>query len=413
MGARRNHIDFRFPVQYVLRPNQEFRGYAGTVASGTISPGEEVVVLPSGQRTRVSGVEVVGESVEEGGAGDAVVLTVEDDLDVARGDMIVRRRNLPTVSDRFEAYLCWMSEDPMEPGRPYQLLHTTNQAQAFVEVIEYKVDVDTLHRMKAGFLELNEIGRVEISTSRPLFFDSYRVNSATGSFVLVDPHSNSTVAAGMIRGTVTRLASEVGRRVSPDVVWEGLNVSRAERESQAGHRAALVWFTGMSGAGKTTIARRVERALFERGVRTMLLDGDQVRHGLCGDLGFSRRDRSENIRRVGEVAKLFFEQGSVVLCTFVSPFRADREAVRELFPSAQVLEVHVHAPLDVLRDRDTKSLYSREAAGELTLPGSGSIYEAPVRPDVDLDTSSVGADDAVRRVLERLGPLLTWEPESP
>ena len=407
LGARRNHIDFRFPVQYVLRPNQEFRGYAGTVASGAVTPGEEIVVLPSGWATRIRTVECSGDPVKEAVAGDAVVLTMEDELDISRGDMVVRPKNVPTASDHFEAYLCWMSEEAMESGRAYQLLHTTQKVQAFVESIEYRVDVDTLHREKTGFLALNEIGRVEVSTSRPLFFDSYRINTATGSFVLVDPQTGVTVAAGMIRGTVNRLeVLATARRISPDVVWEGSNIARKERESKEGHRAALVWFTGMSGAGKTTIARAVERILFERGVRTMLLDGDQVRHGLSGDLGFSARDRSENIRRVGEVAKLFFEQGSAVLCTFVSPFRLDREAVRELFPSSQLLEVYVHAPIEVLQDRDPKRLYSREASGQIALSGSESAYEPPERPDIDLDTSSIAVEKAVEMVMKRLEPLL-------
>ena len=197
-----------------------------------------------------------------------------------------------------------------------------------------------------------------------------------------------------------------GQRISPNVVWEGFNISRKERESREGHRAALVWFTGMSGAGKTTIARAVERILFERGVRTMLLDGDQVRHGLSGDLGFSASDRRENIRRVGEVAKLFFEQGSVVLCTFVSPFRSDREAVHELFPGSQLLEVYVHAPIEVLKDRDPKGLYSRETSGQIELPGSVSAYERPKRPDIDLDTSSVAVEEAVDIIMKQLEPLV-------
>ena len=406
LGGRRNYIDFRFPVQYVLRPDREGRGYAGTVASGTVSPGQEVVVLPSLRRSRIRTVETPRGRVEEAVAGDAIVLSLEDELDISRGDMIVRPKNLPTVEDRFEAYLCWMSGDAMEQGRTYRLLHTTRQARAVVEAVEYRVDVDTLHREPTRSLELNEIGRVEIATARPLFFDSYRVNTATGSFVLVDPYTNHTIAAGMIRGGVRRL--EAGGRGRPGgftrpssdhVVWEGLNVPRQEREEETGHKALAVWFTGMSGAGKTTIARGVERALFERGIRTMLLDGDQLRHGLCGDLGFSDRDRSENIRRAGEVARLFFEQGSVVLCTFVSPFRADRQAVRELFPDSRFLEVHVHAPLHVLKERDPKGLYAREASGQLELPGSRSVYEAPERADLEIDTSASGAEVAVERVV--------------
>jgi len=410
VGARRNQIDFRFPVQYVVRPDQSFRGFAGTVASGSVSPGEDVVVLPSGVGTRIRSVETFDGPIPEARSGDAVVLTTEDEVDISRGDMIVRRKNLPEVSDRFEAYLCWMSEEPMEPGRPYLLIHSTRQLQAFVDKVEYRVDVDTLHRDVVSSLALNEIGRVEISTSRPLFFDSYRVNIATGSFVLVDPHSNVTVAAGMIRGEVRRIenlelpeAESGARPVSPDVVWEEWNVPREEREVRNGHRAGVLWLTGLSGAGKTTIAREVERRLFDRGIRTMLLDGDQVRHGLCGDLAFSPRERAENIRRAGEVAKLFFEHGNIVLCTFVSPYREGREFVRGLFPEGRFLEVHVHAPLEELRRRDPKGLYQREAAGELgPLSGSRGPYEAPESPELDLDTSGMAVDEAVDRIIERL-----------
>ena len=410
VGARKNHIDFRFPVQYVIRPHQHFRGFAGTVASGSISPGEEIVVLPSGRTTRVRSVETYEGAVPEALSGDAVTLTTEEEVDISRGDMIVRRKNLPEVSDRVEAYLCWMDEKEMEPGRAYLLMHTTRQVQAFIDRVEYRVDVDTLHRAPARTLGLNEIGRVEITTSRPLFFDSYRVNSPTGSFVLIDPHSNATVAAGMIRGEVRRIENiELGespppeRPVSPNVVWQGWNIPRAEREAAQGHGSAVVWLTGLSGAGKTTIAREVERRLFDRGVRTMLLDGDQLRHGLCGDLAFSPRERAENIRRAGEVARLFFEQGNVVLCTFVSPYREGRDSARSLFPDGRFYEVHVHAPIEELKRRDPKGLYRREATGELgALSGSRGPYESPETPEMDLDTLKIGVEEAVDVIIRRL-----------
>jgi bifunctional enzyme CysN/CysC len=283
--------------------------------------------------------------------------------------------------------------------------------KAIVERLEYRVDVDTMHREDAATLELNEIGRVEITTARPVFFDSYRVNTGTGSFVLIDPHSNRTVAAGMIRGEVRRVVesvqsepelAEVETPVSPGVTWEGWNIPREERERHNGHPAAVLWLTGLSGAGKTTIAREVERRLFEEGVQTMLLEGDQLRHGLCGDLGFSPDDRRENIRRVGEVARLFFQQGCVVICTFVSPYRSDREALRALFPKGRFFEVYVHAPLDVLQRRDPKGLYRRHEEGTLVgLTGLDSPYEVPEAPELSLSTDRLSVEECASALLER------------
>jgi len=405
VGSRRNAIDFRFPVQTVIRPDQGFRGYAGTIASGSIAPGGRVVVLPSGLKTTVRSIETFDGSKEEGRAGDAIVMTVDDEVDIGRGDMIVREKNVPAVARRFEAYLCWMSAAPMKPGDSFTLMHTTRQVQAVVTRIEYRVDVETLHRTQADGLELNEIARVEISTSDPIFFDSYRVNSATGSFILIDPFSNVTVAAGMIRGEVRQAKSNT-RAVSSDVVWESWNVGREEREARNGHKAAVIWMTGQPGAGKTTIARAVERALFDRGIRTMLLDGDQVRHGLCGDLGFSPDERSENIRRVGEVARLFFEQGSIVLCAFVSPYRADRDRVRGLFPADRFVEVFVSADDETRRRRDPKGLYARAAAGRVgDFTGVSAPYEAPPAPDLVLDTMSATVEQSTATLIERLAAL--------
>ncbi|HEU4457030.1 MAG TPA: sulfate adenylyltransferase subunit CysN [Longimicrobium sp.] len=404
VGAGRNLVDFRFPVQYVVRPHQDFRGFAGRVASGTVGPGEEVVVLPGGRTSRVRSVETADGPLAEAVAGDSVLLTLEDEIDVGRGDMIVRRRNLPTVAGRFDAIVCWMDERPLDPSAAYLLMHATRAVQAFVAEVVYRIDVDTLHREPARTLEMNDIGRLQLATAQPLCFDAYARNHATGSFVLVDPRTHATVAAGMIRGEAPVEAEAAPPRpVSPQVVWEEWSVPRAEREARNGHGAAVLWLTGLSGAGKSTIARALERELFAAGCQTMLLDGDQVRHGLCGDLGFSPADRAENLRRAGEAARLFFEQGSIVLCTFVSPFAADRQRVRGLLPAGRFLEVHVRASVDTCAARDPKGLYARAARGELKgLTGVDAPYEAPERPEIVADTEADSVEAIVAAIVRRL-----------
>ncbi len=408
LGSGRNLVDFRFPVQYVIRPTQDYRGYAGRISSGTIQPGEEVVVFPSGHGSRVKSIDTADGSHAEAAAGESVVLTLEDEVDVSRGDMLVRRKNLPVVANRFDATLCWMSEKPLEQSTAYVLMHTTRRVQAYVSELTYRIDVDTLHREDAETLRLNDIARVEITTSQPLFFDAYEKNRETGGFILVDPHSHATVAAGMIR-TERREAPQPGapapsaRAVSPGVVWEEWNIPRAEREARNGHPAGVLWLTGLSGAGKSTIAKALERELFALGCRTMLLDGDQVRHGLCGDLGFGAADRTENIRRVGEVARLFFEQGNLVLCTFVSPFEEDRRRARSLIPEGRFLEIHVDADLDTVRARDPKGLYERAGRGEIReLTGVSSPYEAPESPELRIDTARRTVEESVEQVLSFL-----------
>ncbi len=422
VGGRRNTIDFRFPVQCVIRPHQGFRGYAGTVVSGAIRPGAEVVALPAGLSTRVRAIETFDGPRDEARAGDAVVLTFEDEIDISRGDMVVPVRNLPVSARHFDAYLCWMSPEAMVPGTPFVLQQTTRQTQASIDHIEYRVDVDTLHRAEADTLHLNEIGRVQITTSAPLFVDSYRVNAATGSFILIDPRTHVTVGAGMIRGEVRETPRSAARDaadvsdpagpISSNVVWEGWNIGREAREARNGHGAAVIWLTGLPGAGKTTIARQVERALFERGCQTMLLDGDQVRHGLCGDLGFAPADRTENIRRAGEVARLFFEQGALVLCAFVSPYRQDRERVRALVPEGRFLEVLVTASDDVRRARDPKGLYAGAEAGRVAdFTGVTAPYQPSPAPDVVLETGGRTVAECATELLQALvarkliGPL--------
>jgi bifunctional enzyme CysN/CysC len=408
VGASRNLLDFRFPVQYVIRPHQDFRGFAGRIAAGTIQPGEEIAVLPSGHTSRIRSILAADEVCDSAAAGESVVITIEDEIDISRGDMIVRRKNVPSVTDRIDAIICWMNETPLDPSLPYILMHTTRQTQAFVSDIVYRIDMNTLHREAVETFGLNDIGRVEIITAEPLFFDTYEKSIATGSFILIHPHTHATVAAGMIRGEVREAPDpddieRPRRAVSPDVVWEPWNIPRAEREQRTGHSAAIVWFTGLSGSGKTTIARALERRLFDAGCQTILLDGDQVRHGLSGDLGFSPGDRTENIRRVGEVARLFFEQGSVVLCTFVSPYRADRDRVRALLPADRFIEVHVDCDVDTLKQRDPKGIYAKAERGEIRqLTGVQSVYEAPLEPELRLDTRTGSPEEHVARVAELL-----------
>lgn len=405
-GRRLNTIDSRFPVQHVVRPNQSFRGYAGTVASGSLRIGDDILSLPSGVGARIKSIETFDGTREEAQAGDAVVVTLDTEIDVSRGDMLVRRKNVPTVSDKFDAYLCWMNDAAMEVGKSYVLLHTSREVQAFVERIEYKVDIETLHREAATGLGLNEIGRVELVTAKPLAFDSYRVNSVTGSFVLIDPATNVTVGAGMIRGETNPMEKDEAPKRSPNVTWDNWNISRAEREAAQGHKAAVLWLTGLSGAGKSTIARAVERQLASEGYRTMLLDGDQLRHGLNGDLGFSPTDRAENVRRAGEVAKLFFEAGHVVLCTFVSPYQRDRDVVRGLVPEGRFAEIHVTAPLETLQKRDVKGLYAKQAAdGSVGLTGVTAPYEVPEHAELVVDTAAMSEDAAVAAVLAQVKAL--------
>ena len=404
VAVDRNRLDFRFPVQYVIRPHQDFRGFAGQVAAGTVRPGEEVAILPSGQVSRIKTVENAQGQLPEAAAGESVVLTLTDEIDTSRGDMIVRRHNLPSVGTKLDAMLCWMSETPLDPGTSYVLMHTTRSARAFVQKIKYRIDVDTLHRQPGAGLGWNDIGRVEITTSKPIFFDPFNRIPQTGSFILVDPFTNVTVAAGMIRGEARALEAEdvpaePAKKVSPGAVWQPWNVPREERETRNGHGAAVVWFTGLSGSGKSTLARGLERQLVEAGCQTMLLDGDQLRHGLNGDLGFSPADRKENIRRVGEVARLFFEHGNIVLCTFVSPYREDRERVRELIGAERFLEVFVECDVEECRRRDTKGLYAGAQAGTVSnMTGVAQPYEAPQHPELVANTQEKTAEELIAAV---------------
>jgi bifunctional enzyme CysN/CysC len=403
----RNLIDFRFPIQSVIRPNLHFRGLAGRISSGAIRPGEEVAALPSGRTSTVASVETVEGPLDEAFAPQSVVLTLADAIDVSRGCMLVRPRNLPHVGNQLDATLCWMDETPLRTGVPYLLKHTTQTVRARVSKLVYRFDIDSLHRQNALELELNDVGRVQIQTTLPLFFDPYKLNRTTGSFILIDPATNRTAAAGIIRGTPSPLdavgAREPRRGRSPNTVPREPGVPREVREARNRHRAAVLWLTGLSGAGKTTIGRGLEKALFGRGCQVVLIDGDQLRQGLCGDLGFTLEDRSENIRRAGEVARLLFESGHIVICAFISPMASDRALVRSLVQEGRFFETHVDCAIDICMARDPNGLYRNALTGDIKdFTGISSSYEVPTAPEFTVRAGTDSPEQIIALLLAAL-----------
>jgi bifunctional enzyme CysN/CysC len=410
IASDRNLIDVRFPVQWVIRPPAssvtDYRAYAGQVAGGVIRPGDDVIVLPAGQRTTIAGIDTFEGPIDEAFPPMSVALRLSDDIDVGRGSTIVRTQNQPSVSNRFEALLCWMSERPLDLRRRYQVKHTTRTAMVGGLDVRYRIDVETLHRdEQATTLELNDLGRVRMELSAPLVFDSYRRNRTTGSLIVIDEATNETVAAGVILDTeVDELEAPKSER-SPNVRWQGTRMTRERRWSALGHPGATLWFTGLPGAGKSTIAAAVEERLIGAGQPAFLLDGDNLRHGLNGDLGFDESARRENVRRTAHVAQLLAESGTVALVSLVSPYRADREFAAKLHGDQQLdfIEVFVDAPLELCEKRDPKGLYARARAGELAgLTGVGAPYERPADPDLVLGTLEESVERGVERVFELL-----------
>jgi bifunctional enzyme CysN/CysC len=390
----RAELPFRFPVQGVLRPHQDFRGLVGTVVSGRVRAGDTVVVAGSGAASRVARIVTADGDLEEARAGQAVTLALAEEIDASRGDVLAHPDARPEVVDQFAAHLLWMHEEPLLPERSYLMRAGTRFVPARVTALKHKVDVNSLEHLAARTLELNEIGFANLSTSAPVAFDPYAGNRATGGFVLIDRFTNATVGAGMIAFALRR-ASNIHRQRT--------TITRADRERQNAHRSAILWFTGLSGSGKSTIANLVEQALHTRGVHTYMLDGDNVRHGLSRDLGFTDADRVENIRRVGEVAKLLVDAGCVVLCSFISPFRAERRMVRELVGEGEFFEIFVDAPLEECERRDAKGLYARARAGKIAnFTGIDSPYERPERPELALDTQALSAEQCAGEVLRAL-----------
>lgn len=396
VGAGRNLVDFRLPVQYVIRPDQGFRGFAGRIASGRISLGDEVVSLPSGTTSRVKRLFLDEQQFQECFAGESVVVELEDEIDVSRGDLLVRRNNLPKKSDHLDAIICWLSETSLQPRQRYSLKLGTRETPAYVAHVDYLIDVNTMHRQQAEPFRLNDIGRAQLALAEPVFFDGYHRNRETGSFILIDPMTHNTVAAGMIRGTTPDLSALVEKRASQqNLLAPERLVSRSQREGERGHRGGVVWLTGLSGSGKSTIAKHVERKLFDAGREVILLDGDSVRMGLCSDLGFSERDRQENIRRVAEVASLLAGHGMIVLCAFISPFRAGRDSARALV-GEHFMEIFLDCSLEACEGRDPKGLYARARRKEiLNFTGLDSPYEKPLRPELLLDTERMSLEECV------------------
>ena len=385
---------FRFPVQWVNRPNADFRGFSGTVIAGDIKIGQEVRALPSGQLARVKDIVLFEQSLPRAVTDQAVTITLDKEIDLSRGDLLVTSESPCEVSDQFEADLVWMGTEEGYIGRNYLLQLGTSSANANLADIKFKYDVNSMEHLSGRNLCLNDIASVQITLDKELPFEAYSDCPGLGAFVLVDRYSNATVAAGMIRFALRR-ASNIHR--------QALNVDRAAREQLAGHQGKVVWLTGLSGSGKSTIANAAESILHAKGYRTYILDGDNIRHGLSKDLGFTAADRVENIRRIAEVAKLMVDAGLVVLTAFISPFRAERDMARSLFAEGDFLEVFVDTPLEVAEARDPKGLYKKARRGELpNFTGIDSEYQKPIQPDLVLNSNEMSVEDAAKRLIEQV-----------
>ncbi|MFM6830654.1 MAG: sulfate adenylyltransferase subunit CysN [Novosphingobium sp.] len=390
---------FRMPVQWVNRPNLDFRGFSGLIATGSVKPGDAVRVLPSGKTSTVTRVVTMGGDLDEAVAGQSVTVCFADEVDCSRGDVIALADNPPEAADQFEATLVWLNDEAMIPGRAYWLKLATQTVSATVQAPKYVVNVNTMEQLAAKTLELNAIGVAELATDKSIVFEAYAQSRTLGGFVLVDKITNATVAAGMLNFSLRR---------AQNVHWQALDISREAHAAAKNQRPAVLWFTGLSGSGKSTIANLVEKKLHALGKHTFLLDGDNVRHGLNKDLGFTEADRIENIRRVGEVARLMTDAGLIVLTAFISPFRAEREMVRGLLAQGEFLEVFIDTPLEEAERRDVKGLYKKARAGQLkNFTGIDSPYEAPQSPEIRVDTTRETPEAAAERIVDH---LLGWAP---
>jgi bifunctional enzyme CysN/CysC len=389
---------FRLPVQWVNRPNLDFRGFAGTIVSGSVRPGDRVKALPSGRESRVVRIATADGDLPQAVANQSITLTLADEIDVSRGDVLAAADDPVPVADQFEATVVWMGEAPMLRGRNYLLKIGTKTVTATIAPLRYKVNVNTLEHLAADKLELNEIGVCELELDRAIAFEPYTANRDLGGFILIDRMTNNTVGAGQLNFALRR---------SQNIHWQAVDIDRHIRAASMGQKSCVLWFTGLSGAGKSTIANLVEKKLHALGKHTYLLDGDNVRHGLNKDLGFTAEDRVENIRRVAEVAALMADAGLIVLTAFISPFRSERQMARALLPAGEFIEVFVDTPLEVAEARDVKGLYKKARAGEIKgFTGVDDPYEAPVAPDLVIETATTSVGDAAAAILDVLEPHL-------
>ncbi|MBW8842316.1 MAG: sulfate adenylyltransferase subunit CysN [Sphingomonadales bacterium] len=392
---------FRMAVQWVNRPNLDFRGFAGLISEGTIAPGDAVRILPSGKTTRVERVVTLDGDLDIAVAGQSITLTLADEVDCSRGDVIAAADSPPQSADQFEATVVWMADEDLLPGRGYWLKLGTQTVSAKIHQPKYQINVNTLEQIAVKTLDLNAIGVANLVTDKPLVFEPYGDSRDLGGFILIDKLSNATVAAGMLHFALRR---------ARDVHWQSVDVTRAAHAQQKGQEPKVLWFTGLSGSGKSTIANLVEKKLYALGRHSYLLDGDNVRHGLNKDLGFTDADRIENIRRVGEVAKLMTDAGLIVLTAFISPFRAERDMIRAMLPEGDFVEIFVDTPIEVAEARDIKGLYKKARAGEIrNFTGISSPYERPERPDIRVDTTRESPEAAAERIVEHI--MGVWSPD--
>ncbi|MDP4757013.1 MAG: sulfate adenylyltransferase subunit CysN [Sphingorhabdus sp.] len=388
---------FRLPVQWVNRPNLDFRGFSGLVSSGSVKPGDAVRVLPSGKTSTVTKIVTLDDQLDEAVAGQSVTICFADEVDCSRGNVIAVADAPPEVSDQFEATIVWMDDDPLHVGRAYWLKLGTQTVSVTVQQPKYTVNVNTMEHLAAKTLELNAIGVAELATDKPIVFEPYALSRTLGGFILIDKITNRTVGAGMLHFSLRR---------AQNVHWQATDIGREEHAGLKNQKARVLWFTGLSGSGKSTIANEVEKSLNLMNRHTFLLDGDNVRHGLNKDLGFTEADRIENIRRVGEVAKLMADAGLIVLTAFISPFRVEREMVRAMLPDAEFIEIFVDTPLEVAEARDVKGLYKKARSGALkNFTGIDSPYEPPLNPEIRVNTVEMTATEAAEYIVRQIMPL--------